>query len=421
MATFDLTHLDRFSGTSTSIRRPREFAYFSFDDEHHLKPLSSESLSYYYPPIFGAPGAQEPRPDLSAGFQTFKQRDDSVDEHLEGLLDTLQAHEEQLLEKVQRGEGTVADVRSRADFVTWRGMMTKILTVAFDDFSDFEMNATCFQGTIFIEENHSYKAAQQRSQNTQQPRRGEAPQELMQFWGLSRCSVDHITDHPADYWQGYKFEAISTLPTTWAESTREAIEARDSNIVNNHPQYCSIVRTGIGTSTLILAGEVDAVLGEKPDDPNTPIPWVELKTTAEPGNLSIPREAVKYERKLMRYWAQSFLLGVPKVIVGYRMAEGSLKRVVELETQKLPGMVKRGQHTWDGNVCINLTAAFLEFLKEVVGSEEGGVWRIRRRRNGRVIEVLKVEQTGTGEVLKPSFKAHRERLRGLEISAALGK
>ncbi|KAK5691663.1 decapping endonuclease targeting mRNA [Elasticomyces elasticus] len=142
---FDLTHLERFAGSSTSIRRPRECTYFSYDDNHVLKPLSTESLACYYPPIFGAPGAQEVRPDLSVGFKTFRQRDDSIDEHLDGLLDTLQAHEESLLEKARNGEGELVDVRVKADVITWRGMMTKILTVAFDDFSDFEMNATSFQ------------------------------------------------------------------------------------------------------------------------------------------------------------------------------------------------------------------------------------------------------------------------------------
>ena len=191
--------------------------------------------------------------------------------------------------------------------------------------------------------------------------------------------------------------------------------------MKNHAQYCSIVRTGIGPTSLVLAGEVDAVLGEKPENSEQPIPWVELKTSAEPGNMSIPREAIKYERKLLRYWAQSFLLGVPKVMVGYRTQDGFLTRIVELETQRIPGLVKRGQHIWDGNVCINLTSAFLEHLKRTVGASEGGVWRIRRARNGRVIEVFKIEETGTGQVLKESFKTHRERLRGSEISAALAK
>lgn len=57
---------------------------------------------------------------------------------------------------------------------------------------------------------------------------------------------------------GYKFETLCLLPATWAETPREFIENRENEIVNNHAQYCSVVQTGIGNSTLVLGGEVDA-------------------------------------------------------------------------------------------------------------------------------------------------------------------
>lgn len=70
---------------------------------------------------------------------------------------------------------------------------------------------------------------------------------------------------------------------------------------------------------------------------------------------------LKFERKLLKFWIQSFLLGVPKIIVGFRDKGGILRRLEELETQKLPGQVKKvGKGSWDGNLCINFTAAFLD-------------------------------------------------------------
>ena len=123
---FPLDRLELYVGSSVTIRRPREIAHFSFNDQHELRPLSTESLSYYYPPLFNAPGTQAPPTNLSAGFDSFVQRDDSIDEHLDALLDTLQAHEERLLQAVEDGEGKIEEVRSKADFVTWRGMMTKV-------------------------------------------------------------------------------------------------------------------------------------------------------------------------------------------------------------------------------------------------------------------------------------------------------
>jgi RAT1-interacting protein len=117
------------------------------------------------------------------------------------------------------------------------------------------------------------------------------------------------------------------------------------------------VRTGIGQTTLILGGEVDAVWDVKPEPPDTLINWVELKTSADPCS---ERDLQAFERKLMKFWIQSFLLGVPKIIVGFRDRNGILIRVEEMETAKIPSAVKKGRGMWDGNMCINFTAAFLQ-------------------------------------------------------------
>lgn len=118
MATFDIAPLERFQGVQTSIKRPKEVAHFSFDDQHVLKTFSDESLSYYYPPIFNTPhGEGHGHNDLSEGFETFNQHDDSQDGHLDGLLDTM-------MELEQR-----EDRRCKVDVVTWRGMMTKVRSI----------------------------------------------------------------------------------------------------------------------------------------------------------------------------------------------------------------------------------------------------------------------------------------------------
>ena len=69
---------------------------------------------------------------------------------------------------------------------------------------------------------------------------------------------------------------------------------------------------------------------------------------------------LKYERKLLKFWIQSFLLGVPKIIVGFRSKNGILERLEEFETASIPSTVKKNQASWDGNICINFTANFLD-------------------------------------------------------------
>ena len=64
--------------------------------------------------------------------------------------------------------------------------------------------------------------------------------------------------YPANRNEGYKFETLSLIPHPWDGTSREYIENREREMVDNYAQYCSIVRTGIGKSRLILGGEVDA-------------------------------------------------------------------------------------------------------------------------------------------------------------------
>lgn len=57
---------------------------------------------------------------------------------------------------------------------------------------------------------------------------------------------------------GYKFETLSLIPDHWDPTSRDFIEGRETMIVNNNAQYCSVAKTGIGQTKLLIGGEVDA-------------------------------------------------------------------------------------------------------------------------------------------------------------------
>ncbi|KAI6716320.1 RAI1 protein [Diplocarpon mali] len=389
---FEIQPIGRFTGQSAAIKRPKEIACFSYDDKHQFR-LDDSSIRYYYPPVIGA--------DLSRGYDTFEKLDDAADEHLDALLKTLISLEQKTGKRVE------------ADIITWRGMMTKFMAAIFSDrdgfvspvsvmqgsianlVQSFEMNATLFQDTMyaskvsfendllksssFIEENHEYKRQSQARQRRQQTNPGRPSQDMMSFWG-------------------YKFETLCLLPATWDETTRDYIENRENEIVNNQAQYCSVVKTGIGNTVMILGGEVDAIWDSKPDNGGS-TNWVELKTSAD---IRHDGDMLNFERKLMKFWIQSFLLGVPKIIVGFRTQDGILKRVEEMETASIPGTVKRrGKGTWDGNMCINFAARLLDFMRSTV--IEDGVWRIRRKERSSTIEVFRIEEAGHGDILSDDF------------------
>ena len=125
MATFPIEPLSRFESGQTAIRRPRQVLEFCFDEEHHVLPLSQENLRYYYPPFFDAPWSSSgarPRVSLSGGFDNWVKADESIDWHLDGLLQTIQAHEEAQLVQGKH----LDDARVSADVVAWRGILTKV-------------------------------------------------------------------------------------------------------------------------------------------------------------------------------------------------------------------------------------------------------------------------------------------------------
>ncbi|GAB7347934.1 hypothetical protein MBLNU459_g5448t1 [Dothideomycetes sp. NU459] len=375
MQTFQLGPVQRFAGANTKIKKPTEIAYFSYDNNHVLLPFSDVSLRYYYPPIFSTGYEDNDKfpIDLSRGYDTFRKRSDAPDEHLDGLLDTLI--------EAEKREGRKTEI----DLITWRGMMTKASS----------SSRTTFRGTIFVEENHAHKVASNAERQVRWSRPGGPPQDMAMYWG-------------------YKFETLSLLEKPWCEVSRDEIEAREDEVVDNYAQYCSICKTGIGSTTMIIGGEVD-VLGYKPDNPDEPARWIELKTSKLPAH---DRDMQILDKKLLKFWAQSFLLGVPRIVIGYRSKAGHLLRLEELETQKIPSKVRQvGRFKWDGNICINFTGAFLEFLKQTIVGD--GVWRIRRAANNPDIEVFRVQETGTGEILKQSFIDWRTQLLAGDIAARL--
>ncbi|KAI9641210.1 decapping endonuclease targeting mRNA [Ciborinia camelliae] len=320
---------------NAAITRPQEIAHFSYDD-HHEFHLNDSSIRWYYPPDIGT--------DLNRGFDTFRKHDDSKDEHLESLLRALMEREK------------VTNVKTEADIVTWRGMMTK--------------------------EDHHYKVQSRARQDArQQPRPGRPSGDAMSFWG-------------------YKFETLCLMPTPWPETSRDYIENRDNEVVNNHAQYCSVVKTKIGSNSIVIGGEVDGIYkGSKSEDGKS-TEWVELKTTMTPRNRG---DEQNFEKKLLKFWLQSFLLGVPHIIVGKRSPDGILQSIERINTAQIPGMVKnRGNNSWDGDMCINFADRFLEFLKATVVGD--GVWKIRRREKSMAIEVFKVEEVkGHGGILSDEF------------------
>lgn len=348
-----------------SLKQPRELTSFSINIENQVQ-FDNSSLNYFYFPE----NLLDKQIDLCGGFKDFIEKDEYKPQHLNELLLAIKYYEEQ-----NAGETIVADV------ITWRGIMTKLLCLPYNRNDDLDLNIVFFDGHIFMEEDHEMKMNKRRSMNEKD--------KLMCYWG-------------------YKFETVATLKQPWSETTREEIETRSKKAVNNIEQYASVVKTGIGNLRLVLGGEVDCVKDYKPNDGRDPLShYLELKTSA---TIQSDFDVCKFERKIFKSWAQSFLLGVPTIIYGFRDKNGVVRSMDEFKTEEIPAIVKKSQFTsldqkWNGMDAIGFYAAILNWIKETVGTDSTAFWRLQYEAKSE--EVLLYKLPKGEDFLLDEFKQWR--------------
>ncbi|KAI8148932.1 RAI1 like PD-XK nuclease-domain-containing protein [Fennellomyces sp. T-0311] len=311
----------RYSGGFPDYRQPVEVNSYSIDGDRRVW-FDNRELKYYAEPRLTAG-----TPSLSYNYDRFIQRDDSIPEHIDTLLDAL----------------TDAKSKNRnnpihADIVTWRGIMTKLFCTPFARNEPWELRATRSKGTIYIEEQQTEK--KRRQETTMNDR-----QRLMSYWG-------------------YQFEAMCTTtePNGKAPEVNEDMGAPNTNI-----QYCVVVRTKLGKNSIVMGAEVDCIEGLKPTAPEGKSPlkqYIELKTSRR---IEVERQQISFEKfKLLKFWAQSFLVGIPRVICGFRDDDGNISHLETIKTLEIPRRVRGKPNMWDPSACMNFANQFLDWLKSVV-------------------------------------------------------
>eukprot|EP00833_Pecoramyces_ruminatium_P012118 jgi/Orpsp1_1/1186150/evm.model.c7180000097245.1 len=121
-------------------------------------------------------------------------------------------------------------------------------------------------------------------------------------------------------YSGFKFEALSTIPIPPEEINNSKenmalLDERINSVVNNKEEYGIIVKSNLNNLRLIMGAEVDCA--EKRFSQNDmQKPYVELKSTKV---LNNSKDEMSFERyKLLKFWAQSYLVGIPKIIIAFR-------------------------------------------------------------------------------------------------------
>ncbi|KAG1169830.1 hypothetical protein G6F70_008113 [Rhizopus microsporus] len=317
---FPLEANERYEGSFPVYKQPQELTCYSID--HHRRVwFDDREMKYYYPPS---------GKDLNVGYDQFIQRDESVSEHIDTLLDALTTVKQKHPSDIQ------------ADIVTWRGIMTKILCTPYSRRDAWELRATRYNGTIFIEE----QSLKDNSRDTDR-------QKLMGYWG-------------------YRFETLCTVSQPPHKVNKEELKRRDNESANTNVQYCVVVKTRLGNNSIIMGAEVDCCRDRKdvkPKDPTAQLSnYIELKTSRI---IETSRHDYSFQRyKLLKFWAQSFLVGVPRIICGFRNDDGLLMEVKQYKTLEIPRQVRNTKNTWNPAVCLNFANRLLDWIRHNITKDD---------------------------------------------------
>ncbi|KAJ2499872.1 decapping endonuclease targeting mRNA [Coemansia sp. RSA 1972] len=321
--------LSKYRHACPQFKEPREIISFSYDETRQMR-MDNHQLKYYYPPRIDLMSS------LFAGFEQQICRDSTKNEHIDGLLNALAS--------ARTKNDAVVQNDTQADFVMYRGMLTRIFVTPFSLRDAWSMNIARVGTTIYVEDNVTDEMIADRAGSSEQHRR------LM--------------------YSGYKFETLCMIdepPETLSrEQLDEQIAKQACEVVNTHSEYCTVFRTQLGPHSIISGAEVDCIDRAKPHEfPNRS--YRELKTSR---CLDSEKARNSFERfKLLKFWAQSFIAGIPVVTVGFRDDEGRLKEVEDIRTQDMPRMVRGKPRMWEANVCMNFANQVLQLIKDNVTDE----------------------------------------------------
>lgn len=373
---------------TTALKQPKELYTYARDIDgewvHDRAEVKKALLYYYFPDL-----SLDKPVDLSGGYDKFKKIPEE-----QNLADF-----ESLLASVMRYEKDHGKIG--VDIITFRGLLTKLLVLPYNMTDPIDFNIVVFDGQLFMAADRKLELARREQQKATQT--GDPDY-------ISKCE-----------YSGYKFETLATLPKPWCDCLRLLIEKRSKKIVNNYEQYISVVRSGIGSVKMLIAGEVDCVWDYIPEQgtKNVLLHYAELKTLR---TISNPGQVFSFEKKLFKTWAQCFLLGIGKIVYGFRDQKLMLKSVEVYNTEEVPLLIKgnplAAQDTKKSSpncmLALKWYGAVMEWINtEIPKDDESRSWRLSFDPGSHTFSLSEVvgeehERWRNGEILTSEFKDWRK-------------
>ncbi|XP_059139307.1 decapping and exoribonuclease protein-like [Physella acuta] len=347
-----VNYLDSFSSMYDrpfpNFREPVEIGSFS-QDERKIYKNDKSQLRIFAPPV----DPNHCKFDLRQGYAEMIKRDENIKTYINDILHWIVNNRNKFPipthskdKKVQQNldDQCTADKSSlkrlNIDFICWRGLITRLLCIPYENREDLLVAVIRFRGTHYLCE-YDTETKKAREENIT-PR-----DEEMCAWG-------------------FKFEQYVTADKVGAVPNT-------SVPVNNNAAFCSMAYSRLETHSLLFGGEVDC------EDVNSQgrNKYIELKTSRLIENKRQFENFCKY--KLIKWWAQSFVIGIPRIVCGFRDDAGIVRKMKDYSLSEIPRIVNSTLHQpWKPTVCFNFLNAFLNFIKiNITEDDESCVYLVR--------------------------------------------
>ncbi|XP_072935973.1 decapping and exoribonuclease protein-like [Epargyreus clarus] len=250
-----------------------------------------------------------------------------------------------LLENEIRLKYVGADTLDAADFFCYRGLMTCLACTPYEKREPWKIVAVLHKGSIYL-------CARETEEQKQRKQRATEEEKKFASWGF-KFEQYMLSDGP-------KSQPNPNVP------------------VDETKEFSLIFKTNLNEHTILYGAEMDGI---RCDTPINPPPsseagvdeivkylstkeFIELKTNRHIEFSNQERSFRQFKTK--KWWCQSFLVGITKILCGFRDHFGIVEELKVYEVSDLP---KISKNFWDPNICFNFLDAFLKFVKTCLGRE----------------------------------------------------
>ncbi|RNA07088.1 decapping and exoribonuclease [Brachionus plicatilis] len=234
----------------------------------------------------------------------------------------------------------------KLDFVCWRGLLTTMSVSAYDKFKDWKFSIILYRGTYYLCEIET---------DSQREQRINPDQKTKSF----------------TYW-GHKFETYITSDFPGDDgSGPDEVPDPDNN-------FSTIVSNSIGNHKLMYGAEVDCCFKDTHKELRD---YCEIKSSR---GDSIRDLNFERNQKFLKWWLQSYLVGIELIKVGLRNDDGIISKIIDCKVDDLLAP----NRWWKENICLNLMNEILDSIKKFC-TEENHVYIASREMNANLIRISK--------------------------------